>query len=194
MSTTAATTLHAASPIGHAFPSWVRFAALPDAEAITSLVNSAYRPNKGQRGWTHEADLLDGSRIDHAQMAELFSRPDSVILLGHHDNSLISCVHVQKHGMSCSIGMLAVHPNFQRLGLGAEMLQRAEFHARAQFQSNKAFMSLITRRTELMSFYLSRGYRLTGETEAYPLSAGVGVPKCNDLSLAKLEKSLDHEN
>jgi GNAT superfamily N-acetyltransferase len=194
MSTKASTTLQAASPVGQALPSWVRVAALPDAEAIISLVNGAYRPSQGQGGWTHEADLLDGPRIDHSQMSELLSLPDSVILLGHYDNSLTSCVHVQKQGMSCSIGMLAVNPNFQRLGLGAEMLQHSESYARSQFQSNKAVMSVITRRIELVSFYLSRGYRLTGETEAYPLSAGVGVPKCNDLSLAKLEKSLYHEN
>ena len=156
-------------------------------------MNSAYRPSNGQRGWTHQADLLDGSRIDHAQLVELLARPDFVILLGYHDARLISCVHVQKQGRSCSIGMLTVHPNFQRLGLGAEMLQHGESHARSQFQSNSAVMSVITRRTELISFYLSRGYRLNGETEDYPLSAGVGVPKCNDLSLAKLEKSLGHE-
>ena len=34
---------------------------LPDLHA---LVHGAYRGDSARRGWTHEADLLDGQRID----------------------------------------------------------------------------------------------------------------------------------
>lgn len=183
--------VHAAKAAGRAPPGWLRVAGLPDAEAIVSLVNTAYRPGAGQRGWTHEAELLDGPRINHAQVSELVLRPDSVILVGQRDTRLAACVHVQKKGMSSHIGMLAVYPEFQGLGMGSGMLRHAEWHARCRFQSNAVVMTVITRRTELMSFYLNRGYRLSGETEAYPWSAGVGAPKYTDLNLSKLVKSLE---
>ncbi len=123
-------------------------------------------------------------------MAELFARPDSVILIDHRDNRPIACVHVQKKGLSSYIGILAVHPEFQRLGIGGEILNQAESYARSYFQSHTAVMTVIAQRTELISFYLSRGYRLTGENEAYPVLAGVGAPKVTGLNLSKLAKSL----
>lgn len=39
-------------------------AGLADAEAITGLVNRAYRPAPGAEGWTHESALVSGSRIN----------------------------------------------------------------------------------------------------------------------------------
>jgi GNAT superfamily N-acetyltransferase len=173
-----------------AFPPWVREAGLPDAGAIVSLVNTAYRPNASNRGWTHEADIIAGLRIDHGQVTELFLRPDSVILIGHHETRLAACVHVQKMGLSSYIGLLAVRPELQGSGVGSRMLDHAEQYALSHFLSTTVVMTVITRRTELISFYLSRGYQLTGKTESYPVSAGVGLPKCPNLRLSKLVKSL----
>jgi GNAT superfamily N-acetyltransferase len=182
--------IHARNAAGRASPSWIRKAALPDTGAIVSLVNSAYRPSASQRGWTHEADILAGSRIDPAQVTELFLRPDSVILVGHHETRLVACVHVQKTELSSYIGMLAVHPELQGLGVGSQILTHAEQYATSHFHSITAVMTVIACRAELISFYLSRGYQLTGETESYPVSARVGVPKCTDLHMSKLVKSL----
>lgn len=182
--------IQAARKTGNALPWSVRSAALTDTDAIVSLVNIAYRPSAGQRGWTHEADLVDGYRIEHMQMTELLASTDSVILVGDIDSRLIACVHVQRIGLSSYIGMLAVHPEFQGHGIGSEMLNHAESYALSYFQSKRAVMTVITRRTELISFYLDRGYQPTGEYEPYPVSAGVGAPKVTDLNLSKFVKSL----
>lgn len=182
--------IHAARKTGNALPWSVRAATLTDADAIVFLVNIAYRPSAGKRGWTHEADLVDGSRIEHVQMTELFARTDSVILIGCIDSRLIACVHVERIGLSSYIGMLAVHPEFQGHGIGSEMLNHAESYALSYFQSKRAVMTVIARRTELISFYLDRGYQSTGEYEAYPVSAGFGAPKVTDLNLSKLVKTL----
>ncbi|MDP2153582.1 MAG: hypothetical protein Q8J66_07990 [Methylotenera sp.] len=42
-----------------------------DAEKIATLVNKAYRPDSNERGWTHEAELVSGARINAKQVAEL---------------------------------------------------------------------------------------------------------------------------
>ena len=58
-----------------------RAAVVDDAEAVVSLVESAYRGEASRAGWTTEADLLDGQRTDPASVKALILAPDSVVLL-----------------------------------------------------------------------------------------------------------------
>lgn len=41
-----------------------RFAADDDIPALLDLVTSAYRGDASRQGWTSEADLIDGQRLD----------------------------------------------------------------------------------------------------------------------------------
>jgi hypothetical protein len=45
-------------------------ASLADVSAICLLVNSAYRGDTSRKGWTTEADLLDGIRVDEVMLEE----------------------------------------------------------------------------------------------------------------------------
>lgn len=51
-----------------------------DVSALNALVNSAYRGEESKRGWTTEAEILDGLRIDEKALAELFGRSGLTIL------------------------------------------------------------------------------------------------------------------
>ena len=46
-----------------------------DVPAIVALVESAYRGDVSRTGWTTEADLLDGQRIDANGIAADLDRP-----------------------------------------------------------------------------------------------------------------------
>lgn len=157
-------------------------------EAIALLVNNAYRPESGVSGWTHESDLVSGNRADVSQIVEIMSKPDSVILLGINDSDIVACVHVEKDGSNCYIGMLAVNPLLQGSGAGKQMLAYAEQYACEHFRSEKFVMVVLSARSELIAFYLRRGYQKTGDIMDYPLSAGVGAPKYADLKVEMLEK------
>lgn len=104
-------------------------ASKPDAEAIAKLVNHAYRPAIGESGWTHESDLVTGSRTNVSQVVEIISKPDSVILVGLKDAEIVACVHIEKDGSNSHIGMLAVSPILQGGGMGKLMLAHAERYA-----------------------------------------------------------------
>ena len=52
-------------------PLLFRFATHEDVPAIVGLVESAYRGESSQAGWTTEADLLDGQRTDAAAVAAI---------------------------------------------------------------------------------------------------------------------------
>jgi len=85
-------------------------------------------------------------------------------------------------------GMLSVAPHLQARGLGKAMLEAAEHHASARWQSQRFLMWVLSTRTELINFYLRRGYRRTGELLDFPLDANAGTPKVSGLTLAGLEK------
>ncbi|MEQ1558729.1 MAG: GNAT family N-acetyltransferase [Methyloglobulus sp.] len=165
-----------------------RTANSPDIEAIVKLVNSAYRPASGVSGWTHEAELVSGDRINVDQVKEIIAKRNSVILVGLKGSEVVACVHVEKHGNNSHIGMLAVKPLLQGTGFGKQMLAYAETYAREEFGSVKFVMFVLSLRNELIAFYQRRGYQKTGDITDYPLSAGAGTPKHADLKVEALEK------
>ncbi|AXI02874.1 GNAT family N-acetyltransferase [Aquirhabdus parva] len=166
----------------------IRIATLADAFEIATLVNAAYRPKSDQAGWTHESNLISGSRTSYDQIIEIIQKNDSIILVGIHDTKIYACVHIEKTDDHCYIGMLAVAPASQDSGLGKEMLNRAEQFAIDYFSAEKFVMIVLSARHELISFYIRRGYQKTGTSMDYPLSAGVGLPKQNNLRIEVLEK------
>lgn len=159
-----------------------------DAEAIAELVNRAYRPGSGATGWTHESELVSGNRTSAIQVVETITRPNSVILVGLKKLEIVACVHVEKEGGNCHIGMLAVNPTLQGAGAGKQILAHAERYATEVFGSEKFIMIVVSSRSELISFYLRRGYQRTGAVMDYPLSAGAGIPKDPALKIEVLEK------
>lgn len=165
-----------------------RTASKSDAEAIAQLVNSAYRPETGAAGWTHESDLVSGKRATVNQVAEIMVKPDSIILVGLKGSEIRACVHIEKDGNNCHIGMLAVNPMLQGAGVGKKMLAYAEWYASEYYLSEKYIMVVVSSRSELIAFYLRRGYKQTGSAIDYPLSAGAGTPKHADLKIETLEK------
>lgn len=165
-----------------------RTASKSDSEAIAQLVNKAFRPETGTAGWTHESDLVSGNRTSVGQVAEVMSKPDSVILVGLKGSEIVACVHVEKDGSNSHIGMLAVNPKLQGAGAGKQMLAHAERYANESFNSEKFIMAVVSSRSELIAFYLRHGYQKTGAIQDYPLSAGGGTPKFSDLKTEALEK------
>ena len=97
-----------------------RVAAVSDAVALADFVNSAFRGDSSKAGWTTEADLLGGQRIDVDRIVETITTPGNVILLHELDGLLVACVHLQRTGGDCYLGMLTVQPTRQGSGLGRD--------------------------------------------------------------------------
>lgn len=165
-----------------------RTANKPDAEAIAQLVNKSYRPETGAAGWTHESDLVFGNRTSVGQVEEVILKSDSVILVGIKGSEIAACVHIEKDGSYSHIGMLAVNPKLQGAGAGKQMLAHAEKYATESFGSEKFIINVVSSRSELIAFYLRRGYRKAGTVQDYPLLAGVGTPKFSNLKIEVFEK------
>src|SRR4051812_47436930 len=82
-----------------------RVATPADATALCALINSAYRGEHSKAGWTSEADLVGGQRVDVDGVQEIIATPDSVILLSEQDHGTVACVHLQRTADDCYLGL-----------------------------------------------------------------------------------------
>lgn len=170
-----------------------RIATPADVPAIVQLVTSAYRGDSGRKGWTTEADLIDGERIDPQLLHQDIGRPRSLVLLVDlpADAGLAACAHVAEVDGAGYFGMFAVRPDLQAGGLGRAVLAEAEQIAARQWRLPAMRMAVIDLREELIAWYQRRGYRRTGELQPFPYGdARFGVPRRDDLRFEMLEKSL----
>ena len=162
-----------------------------DIDALVALVTSAYRGDSSRAGWTTEADLLDGNRIDPEVLRTDLERPRSRVLLAEADGGLQACAHVADEDGAGYFGMFAVRPGLQGGGLGKQLLAECERIARDEWQLPVMRMTVIDVRAELIAFYERRGYRRTGEFKPFPYGdTRFGQPKRDDLRFEVLEKPL----
>ncbi len=168
-----------------------RDARVADVAAIVALVESAYRGDASRAGWTTEADLLDGQRIDVVGVAEIVTRRGSRVLLAQANGELLACCHLEKQGDSCYFGMFSVKPAMQAAGVGKRMLAEAESLARDEWKCTRMEMTVISVRDELIAWYERRGYRRSGRYKPFPYGdERFGIPKRNDLRFELLVKDL----
>ena len=168
-----------------------RPATTADAPALVALVNSAYRGDSSRAGWTTEADLLDGQRIDVAALTETIATPGNVILLWVQDHTPVACVHLERTGEDCYLGMLTVRPTRQGSGLGRQLLEAAEHWAIEHWSSRSIHMTVIEQRIELIAWYERHGYSRTGRRRPFPYGdERFGLPRRGDLVFEVLCKPL----
>lgn len=170
-----------------------RPATLADIPALVALVTSAYRGDISRQGWTTEADMLDGPRIDPEVLRVDIERPCSRVIIaeGLHGGTLelLACVHVAEDDGAGYLGMFSVRPDGQGGGIGKQMMREAERYAREDLQLPAMRMTVIDIRDELIAFYERRGYRRTGITKPFPYGdERFGIPKRDDLRFEVLEK------
>lgn len=165
-----------------------RFATTADAALLDVLVNSAYRGESSKKGWTTEADLLDGIRTSAESLEKMIQQPSTVILLAEENSEIEGCVYLEKKGDALYLGMLTVKPELQRKGIGDLLMNKAEERAR-KLGCRKIQMTVITARDSLIAYYQRRGYRDTGERLPFPDDPAFGIPK-QPLLFMIMEKNL----
>ena len=171
----------------------VRFRAATQADipALVALVTSAYRGDVSRQGWTTEADLLDGQRIDPDVLARDIGRARSRILVAERGGEMLACAHVAEEDGAGYFGMFSVRPDLQGGGVGKAMLAEAERIAREEWQLPTMRMTVIDIRDELIAFYERRGYARTGIKKPFPYGdERYGIPKRANLRFEILEKPL----
>ena len=169
-----------------------RTATTADIPALIELVTSAYRGDASRAGWTTEADILDGQRVDAEGIHAELVRPRSAILIAERDGHMLACCHVADEDGHGYFGMFAVNPATQGGGIGKQVMRHAEQHVAVQWQLPSMRMTVIDCRDELVAFYERRGYARTGIKKPFPYGdKRFGIPRRDDLRFEVLEKPLE---
>jgi ribosomal protein S18 acetylase RimI-like enzyme len=144
-------------------------ATIADVSVLNTLINSAYRGESSKKGWTTEANILEGLRTTEQELTETIQNPKNTILKFTQNNQIIGCVLLVEKELQLYLGMLTVSPELQNSGIGKKLLQQAEIHASAVGLS-KIVMTVISVREELIAWYKRNGYEDTGAREPFPAS------------------------
>jgi GNAT superfamily N-acetyltransferase len=116
---------------------------------IVLLVNDAFRV---------EANIRAGDRTSTEEIAQLMHTGQ--FLLGINDQGVIGAVFVGVGGSTGYLGMLAVRPGLQRLGVGRMLIESAEDYCRS-FGCKRMTLSTGDVRQELLVRYGKLGYKIT---------------------------------
>lgn len=168
-----------------------RQATAEDIPTLVALIESAYRGESSKIGWTSEADLLGGQRIDAVMLAETIDDPAQQLIVFEQGATIVACVTVERREGYGYVGMVTVRPDAQSSGWGKRLLDAAEGVIRDDWQLARARMTVIEQRSELIAWYVRHGYADIGETAPFPYGdARFGAPKRDDLRFVILEKTL----
>lgn len=161
-----------------------------DVEAVVALAQAAYRGDASRVGWTTEADLLEGQRIDADMVRALVGAPGAIIILAMDGTQLMACCHLQRQSPWAEFGLFAVRPDAQGTGIGARVLAHAEDFAQQRWECRGMRMLVISLRTELICWYVRHGYRRSGEYTPFPYGdERYGMPRRDDLRFEMLFKN-----
>ena len=168
-----------------------RVAGEADIAALVALIDSAYRGEESEKGWTTEAHLLGGRRTDDEAVAAVIGGPGSSMLVADVAGELVGCCQLDlSDGRSGYFGMFSVRPGLQGRGLGRAVLGEAERRAAAA-GARRMRMTVIRQRHDLIAWYGRLGYERTGVTSPFPYGdERFGRPKVGDLEFAELAKGL----
>ena len=148
-----------------------------DIPHLLQLVNSAYRGEEAKKGWTHEADLIDGTlRTDEHSLKEMINSPEAVFLKYTENGQLDGCVYLEKQDHKLYLGMLSVSPDRQGAGIGNKLLAAADEHAK-KLDCKLIEMTVISVRKELIAWYERLGYEVTDEKRPFHVETKFGVPR-----------------
>jgi GNAT superfamily N-acetyltransferase len=150
----------------------VRSAVVDDVEAITAVVNTAFRKA--------ESFFIEQDRIDADSVKALMEKGQ--FLVAREGGTLTGCVYLERRGERDYLGLLAVDPKRQGAGIGSMLMNAAEEHCRKR---GCRFMDLriVNLRTENHAFYRRRGYLETG-TEPFPAGLSTKLA-CHFVNLSK---------
>lgn len=162
-----------------------------DVSALVPLIDSAYRGDVSQGGWTTEAHFIEGKRTAPDAVLQVIINPVGTLLVVERDGALIACCQLEHRGEVAYFGLFAVRPELQGGGLGRRIIAEAERTVHERWGVREMQMTVLSVREELIAWYERRGYRRTGKLSPFPYGdESVGIPQRDDLAFELLVKEL----
>jgi ribosomal protein S18 acetylase RimI-like enzyme len=167
----------------------IKKASLADVPELNILINKAYRGESSKKGWTTEAYLLDGLRIDEDILTGYITDESATVFKYlDNENKITGCIYLKQGTGRLYLGMLTVNPELQNAGIGRQLLAYADDYANS-INCPKLWMTVISTRHELIAYYERKGFKVTGEKKPFPTDTRFGIQK-QPLELIVMEKEV----
>jgi ribosomal protein S18 acetylase RimI-like enzyme len=151
----------------------IRLAIADDRPRLIPMVNAAYSIEK----------FLGGTRTDETRLAAMMEK-GSILMAEEDSGRPVATIYVELRGNRGYMGLLAVDPERQRLGLGGRMMEEGEAWLRSH-GCEAVDIIVLSPRTELLPVYRKFGF-VEVRTEAFqpsrPLEAGF---ECHGIVMSK---------
>jgi ribosomal protein S18 acetylase RimI-like enzyme len=151
----------------------VRLATAADRPRLIPIINAAYSIEK----------FLGGTRTDGTRLAAMMEK-GSILMAEEDSGRPVATIYVELRGNRGYMGLLAVHPERQGLGLGWRMMQEGEAWLRSR-GCEAVDILVLSLRTELLPPYRRFGFMETGTEPiqlSRPLEAGF---ECHGIVMSK---------
>jgi ribosomal protein S18 acetylase RimI-like enzyme len=169
----------------------IRHAGAGDAEALVSLIRAAYRGPLSRAGWTSEADLLEGERIDLPALRAVIADARSRLLVCDRSGRLAGCCEISDRGSGLAyFGMFAVAPHAQGQGIGRRLFDTAQRLAREALRARVIELRVLAPQLALIAWYERLGFSATGETARFVADPRFARPLVDDLRFVVMRKTL----
>ncbi|TQW01304.1 hypothetical protein V2A60_002311 [Cordyceps javanica] len=170
-----------------------RRATLDDAPRLRDLMEHAFSTNDSRSNWTGDAELASKFTVQLENMQQDLAAENllTFAVMDKAGGDIIASVNVGKKGDDRGhIAGLIVQDEYQRGGVGGQVLHYAEEYCRREWGVKKLSLNALSTRTALLAWYKSRGYRETGETSPFPRNAAcfasLAIPE--DLCFIEMQK------
>jgi predicted N-acetyltransferase YhbS len=157
----------------------IRVASSPDAHAVTTIVNKAFR--------SAENFFVEGDRLDEEEVHKLLGV--GTFLVAEDGREMLGCVYVEPKSLPdqslpkrAYLGLLSVDPEQQRGGVGSKLMDAAEDYCR-ELGCHFMDIKVVNLRQELPGYYQRRGYVETG-TSDFPAHVKTRIP-CHFIEMTK---------
>ncbi|PZP13430.1 MAG: N-acetyltransferase [Aliarcobacter butzleri] len=161
-----------------------------DIKEVILLINQAYRGEKKDKAWTTESHILDGIRVNEDMMEEILEEKETKTYIAKIDNKIVGTIQVKLDGESIHVGLFAVDTKSQASGIGKKLLEFAENSTTKLWQKSTFLIEVISTRTELMQYYIRRGYQNTNSFIEFPKSEHWTPNTNEELKLLVLKKTI----
>lgn len=159
-----------------------------DVNSIVDLVESVYRGDSSMKGWTTEAHLLGGQRVDQQMVNDMIAKPNAALLVYGSPERVLACVFLEREASGVHLGMLSVSTSLQGQKIGQKVLEFCETFIQKEWGEKELHIEVLWQRTELIAWYERRGFRKTGKTKPFPNDPRYGLPKVSDLYFFEMIK------
>jgi ribosomal protein S18 acetylase RimI-like enzyme len=168
-----------------------RIATKDDTLVLRQLIESAFRAEDSRQGWVGNSALASRFSIEEKTIASIITNPDSTFLMASDaDSNLLGTIGVAKRAPdSARLFMLAVDPQCHRGGIGKQILAYAEDYCQRKWAPKVLGLNALSNREALISWYMRRGFRKTGETTPFPREEFKDLNLPEDLHFVEFEKT-----